>query len=80
MSHHPEYVPGDFWRVCDRCGFDYRRSETRKEWTGLIVCRECWDPKPVWTASPTDKQAVDNPRPVQPEKFLAIGDVKPEDL
>lgn len=34
------YIPGDFWRVCDRCGFLYRASMTFKTWDGLYVCRE----------------------------------------
>ncbi len=40
------YKPGDPWYVCDRCGFDYRLSETViEENTGLRVCRnECYDP------------------------------------
>lgn len=29
-----------------RCGFNYRLNRLRKEWTGLRVCPECWDPKP----------------------------------
>lgn len=74
------YQPGNHWVICDRCGFKYRRSETQMEWTGLIVCKECWDPKPVYPTSPVDKQAVDNPRPRQTDKFVDPGDIKPEDL
>ncbi len=40
------FVSGTYWRECDRCGFDYLRKELVKEWTGLIVCRECNDPLP----------------------------------
>lgn len=39
------YVPGTYKRECDRCGFDYLRSElTKEERTGLIVCDKCHDP------------------------------------
>lgn len=36
---------GDYSAVCDRCGFGFYASELRKEWTGLRVCRECFDYK-----------------------------------
>lgn len=78
--HSPRFIPGDNWVVCDRCGFDYRRSAVSREWTGLMVCKDCWDPKPIWPATPVDHQSVENARPVQPENFLAPGDVNPEDL
>jgi hypothetical protein len=29
---------GDFWRICDRCGFKFRSSQTIKTWDGLWVC------------------------------------------
>lgn len=29
--------------VCDRCGFVYWLNDLRKEWTGLMVCRHCFD-------------------------------------
>lgn len=31
------------WSVCDRCSFEYRRREMRKESTGALVCRACND-------------------------------------
>jgi hypothetical protein len=39
------YIKGDYWMVCDRCGFDYRRSQMRETWDHLWVCRDCWEPK-----------------------------------
>jgi hypothetical protein len=53
--------------VCDRCGFKYRRSQLRKEWTGLMVCPKDWDPKP----------AELRPPPVGPEG-LPVRDARPE--
>jgi hypothetical protein len=44
-SLSPGYKPGDHWAVCDRCGFDFRSSKLRKEWTGAIVCSNCWEPR-----------------------------------
>lgn len=41
-----KYIPGDWWVICERCGFRYRKSEMRKEWTGLLVCaKNCWEPR-----------------------------------
>ena len=31
--------------VCDRCGFDMKHYELQKEWTGLMVCSKCWEPR-----------------------------------
>jgi hypothetical protein len=45
---YPEnrYVPGTYKRECDRCGFDYLRSQmVEEEDTKLIVCKQCVDIK-----------------------------------
>lgn len=44
-SRNPGYIPGDYWMVCDRCGFDYRQSEMRQTWDGLWVCQKDWEPR-----------------------------------
>lgn len=31
------------WCVCDRCSFEYKRREMRKETTGWLVCHSCYD-------------------------------------
>jgi len=40
-------VKGEFERnaVCDRCGFEYKHYDLKKEWTGLMVCQPCWEPR-----------------------------------
>lgn len=57
------YHMGDWLAACDRCGQTFRASRMRAEWTGLRVCRSCWEPRhpqetirgkkdkqsPVWT-------------------------------
>lgn len=47
MGHelNPGYIPGDHWNTCHRCGFDIRNSESLKEWNGLIVCEDCYEPR-----------------------------------
>lgn len=31
--------------VCHRCGFQFPSTEIKKEWTGLLVCNTCWEPR-----------------------------------
>jgi hypothetical protein len=33
------YKPGDYWRTCPVCDFEYPRSEMVTRWDGLLVCR-----------------------------------------
>jgi phage terminase large subunit-like protein len=42
---NPGYRPGEHWNTCDRCGFDIYASDSMEEWNGLIVCRDCWEPR-----------------------------------
>lgn len=38
--------PGHGWKVtCHRCGFWFPSTEIKKEWTGLLVCGSCWEPR-----------------------------------
>lgn len=49
------YRPGGAYGICDRCGFQYRLSELRKEWTGLMVCSSDYDPRPAEHSPPRVK-------------------------
>ena len=40
------YSPGAAKAICDRCGFEFRLRDLRKEWTGLMVCSADYDPRP----------------------------------
>ena len=31
--------------LCDRCGFQYKLLDLKKEWTGFKVCPQCYEPK-----------------------------------
>ena len=31
---------GDHWAICDQCGFKFLRSEMKKQWNNLIVCKQ----------------------------------------
>ena len=52
--------------ISDRSGFRYRLKDMRKEWNGLLVGKDEWEPKhpqlePVRV--PADPQAIKNARP-----------------
>lgn len=66
------YIPGDFWRICDECGFKYRASQTFKRWDGLIVCRADWETRHPqdFVRGRKDIQNVPNPRPEPAEVFV----------
>ena len=76
------YIPGDFYRFCDRCGGKFRQSKTKKTWDGLWVCLKCWEPRHPqdFVKGKTDKQSVPEPRPEQPDKFLSYAEITAEDL
>ena len=43
LSWNPGFQPGNYWVTCDRCSLEYRLNQTRKEWTGAVVCKGCWE-------------------------------------
>lgn len=73
------YVPGDFWRICDRTGKKVRASQTRKEWNGLIVRERSWEPRNQQdlVRGRIDPQAVPEPRPRQPNVFISTAQMLP---
>jgi hypothetical protein len=52
--------------ICDRCGDKMKYQALREEWTGLRVCKKCWDPKTALefpTNFPSDAESLRDPRP-----------------
>lgn len=41
------FIHGAHNFICDKCGFKKKSTEKRKDWEGLVVCRDCWDPEPA---------------------------------
>ena len=76
------YIPGDFWRICDRCGKRFRQSETRKTWDGLWVCKKDFETRQPqdFVKGKADKQAVREPRPQPTDYFLSDNEVTADDL
>lgn len=68
--------------ICDRCGFKYKSTQVRKEWTGLIVCKKCWDPRHPQdkVRAVKDDQSPSVNRPEATDTFLSPGDVTADDL
>jgi hypothetical protein len=67
------YIPGDFWRICDACGFQYRSSQTRKRWDGAWVCDADWEPRHPqdFVRGRKDRQRVPEPRPEPADVFVS---------
>ena len=61
------YAVGKFaLGLCDRCGFEYKLNDLKKEWNSLKTCPECFEPKaPQLEPTPVvnDPEALYNPRP-----------------
>lgn len=59
------YIPGDFWRIDDRCGGKFRASQTFRTWDGLYVCRDCFEIRHPqdFVRGRLDNQTVPNARP-----------------
>jgi len=78
------YYSGKFFRLCDRCGFRYYNTETRKEpETGMIVCKDCYDPRHPqdYVKSKQDKQMVKDARPEPTDTYLSTSNpVTADDL
>jgi hypothetical protein len=56
--------------ISDRSGFRYRLKDMRKEWNGLLVGKDEYEPKhPQLTPRPVraDAEALRDPSPDQPE-------------
>lgn len=66
------YIPGDFWRICDSCGFKVRASMTRKRWDNMIVCDADFETRHPqdFVRGRTDRQNVPDPRPEPVDRLL----------
>lgn len=76
------YRPGGAWAICDRCAFKRRHADLRKEWTGLMVCDECYDVRPPDMSPPRivpEGLPVRNARP-DPGDVLGENTTTAEDL
>lgn len=72
MADDRHYVPGDFFRICDRSGFKIRARRTQMEWNGLIVYERFWEARQPqdFVRGVADNQTVPYARPRQVNTFL----------
>jgi len=70
---------GAYNAICDRCGFQYKDNELRKEWTGLMVCsgggtNDCWEPRHQSDFLRTRKEHVHVPNasPEPVDTFVSV--------
>lgn len=74
MRTYPQRFKHGQWKCeCQRCGFDYHSSEIRLEWSGLRVCKDCWEPRQRqdFIKAKPDRQAPPWTAPQSPEVFGA---------
>lgn len=66
------YIAGDFWRICERCGFRKRASHTFKTWDGLYVCAEDFETRHPqdFVRGRRDNQNVPDPRPEAQDNII----------
>ena len=68
------YAPGEWNAVCDRCGFEYKSSELKRTWDGLMVCSKDWEPRHPqdFVRGVKDPQSVPWTRDEGPDVFTAV--------
>ena len=74
MPTNDRYVHGDFNVISDRSGFKLKRSECRREWNGLLVGKDEWEPRHPqdFVRGVKDDQSVPDPRPGAVDNDLDI--------
>ena len=68
--------------ICQRCGFERPLANLRTEWTGLKVCRDCFDRRhpQMDVRAVADRQSVPGASPEPADVFLGVNDVSANDL
>ena len=63
--------------ICDVCGFKYWNHDLRRNWKGLYVCRDDWEPRHPqdYVRGVPDDQTVPVSRPEAADDFLAENEV-----
>jgi hypothetical protein len=66
MLNNPPFRGSDPRAECDRCGIVTHLSDLSEEWTGLMVCHKCLEPRhpQEFLTARGDQQFVPNARHV----------------
>lgn len=72
MGTELHYKMGSFYRICERTGMAVRADRTQREWQGLIVRKEVFEPRQPqdFVRGVQDIQTVPYPRPRQTDQFV----------
>lgn len=70
------YVPGDWNADCDRCGFKFKASALREEWTGLRVCSCCYEVRHPQTLIRVPQEHINTTwaRPEPTDTFITVNE------
>lgn len=66
MTVQNKWIPGDHYVICDYCGFKKRVSEVKKDWKGLMACKEDFSlkhPQLQTGSRRSDRIVIRNARP-----------------
>lgn len=74
MSKTWTYRTGDWNIICDRCSKKIKASKAKHEWTGLIVCDNCFEPRHSqdYIKVKQDKITVPFLRPRPEDVFITV--------
>lgn len=77
-----EFRHGSWNVICQRCGFKYKNTQVLKEWTGLRVCKKCYDPRHPqdFVQGKEDRQAPPWVSPEPDDNFVATNEITRDDL
>lgn len=68
-------VLGSWNVICDRCGFKFKSYMLQREWTGLMVCKDCWEARHPQTLIKVPREDIAPPwaRPEPDDIFVGPG-------
>jgi hypothetical protein len=67
-------IPSNY-EICDRTGFRVPRGTLKREWNGLMVRPQSWEPRhPQDFVRATSDRQRGSPRPEQTDTFIADDD------
>jgi len=74
MSYKPRWDNGSWNVICDSCGRQFKDTELRLRWDGLMVCSGDWEPRQPqdFVHGVADIQAPPWARPESSDNFIFV--------
>ena len=71
---------GSFNAICDRCSLKFKNHMLKREWTGLMVCEKCYEPRHPQTLIRVPEEQISTPwaRPEPDDTFVTVNYVGPD--